>query len=345
MMRNPYSLLFGKAPSQLIDRVSQRRLVVEDFTSPGPSQQIYVVTGVCGIGKTVFLTEVEREFGKVDGWIVVELNPNRDMLTSLAAKLASQDALARVFQRAKIDLSFFGFGLEVNGSAPITDIETALAKMLQSLARDNKRVLIAIDEVSRTQAMQEFASSFQIFVRQDLPVFLLATGLYENISDLQNADNLTFLYRAPKIELAPLNAGAIATNYERTFKITRDEARKMAALTMGYSFAFQVLGYLTWNAGGNWRGVVDDYRQYLDEYSYEKIWSELSERDREVSRAIANSTDGRIQGIRASLDMASNQFSPYRDRLIRKGIVDGSMHGYLSFTLPLFNEFVLDQPR
>jgi hypothetical protein len=176
-------------------------------------------------------------------------------------------------------------------------------------------------------------------------VFLLATGLYENISDLQNADNLTFLYRAPKIELAPLNAGAIATNYERTFKITRDEARKMAALTMGYSFAFQVLGYLTWNAGGNWRGVVDDYRQYLDEYSYEKIWSELSERDREVSRAIANSTDGRIQGIRASLDMASNQFSPYRDRLIRKGIVDGSTHGYLSFTLPLFNEFVLDQPR
>ena len=345
MTRNPYSLLFGKAPSQLIDRVSQRRLVVEDFTDSSPSQQIYVVTGVRGIGKTVFLTEVEREIEQVDGWIVVELNPNRDMLTSLAAKLASQDALARVFQRAKINLSFFGFGLEVNGSAPITDIETALAKMLQSLARDNKRVLIAIDEVSRTQAMQEFASSFQIFVRQDLPVFLLATGLYENISDLQNADNLTFLYRAPKIELAPLNAGAIATNYERTFEITRDEARRMAALTMGYSFAFQVLGYLTWNAGGSWRDVVDDYRQYLDEYSYEKIWSELSERDREVSRAIANSTDGRIQGIRASLDMASNQFSPYRDRLIRKGIVDGSTHGYLNFTLPLFNEFVLDQPR
>ena len=345
MARNPYSLLFGKAPSQLIDRVSQRRLVVEDFKDPSPSQQIYVVTGVRGIGKTVFLTEVEREIEQVEGWIVVELNPNRDMLTSLAAKLASQDALARVFQRAKINLSFFGFGLEVSGSAPITDIETALAKMLQSLARENKRVLIAIDEVSRTQAMQEFASSFQIFVRQDLPVFLLATGLYENISDLQNADNLTFLYRAPKIELAPLNAGAIATNYERTFEITRDEARRMTALTMGFSFAFQVLGYLTWNAGGSWRDVVDDYRQYLDEYSYEKIWSELSERDREVSRAIANSTDGRIQGIRASLDMASNQFSPYRDRLIRKGIVDGSTHGYLSFTLPLFNEFVLDQPR
>lgn len=155
MTRNPYSLLFGKAPSQLIDRVSQRRLVVEDFTDPSPSQQIYVVTGVRGIGKTVFLTEVEREIEQVDGWIVVELNPNRDMLTSLAAKLASQDALARVFQRAKINLSFFGFGLEVSGSAPITDIETALAKMLQSLARDNKRVLIAIDEVSRTQAMQE----------------------------------------------------------------------------------------------------------------------------------------------------------------------------------------------
>ncbi|MBR3317729.1 MAG: hypothetical protein IKG21_07965 [Atopobiaceae bacterium] len=34
--------------------------------------------------------------------------------------------------------------------------------------------------------MRVFAASFQVFLRQNLPVFLLMTGLYENINELQN---------------------------------------------------------------------------------------------------------------------------------------------------------------
>jgi hypothetical protein len=41
--------------------------------------------------------------------------------------------------------------------------------------------------------------------------------------------------------------------------------------------------------------------------------------------------------------MDGNEFSKYRLRLIRKGLVDGSMRGRLFFVLPLFREFVLNQ--
>lgn len=58
--------------------------------------------------------------------------------------------------------------------------------------------------------MQAFASAFQIFIRQDLPLYLLMTGLYENINNLQNEDNTTFLYRAPKVELKSLNITTIS---------------------------------------------------------------------------------------------------------------------------------------
>lgn len=51
------------------------------------------------------------------------------MLLSLAANLGSRQSLAKLFQSAKIDLSFFGFGLEVSGSVPIVDIEVALDRM------------------------------------------------------------------------------------------------------------------------------------------------------------------------------------------------------------------------
>lgn len=342
-MNNPYTLLFGKAPSQLITRVMPKEEVIESFTAENPSQQVFIITGVRGVGKTVFLSEAASEFEKREDWIVVELNPNRDLLTSLAAKLSSVTTLATMFKQAKINLSYFGLGLEVAGTAPITDIETALSEMLASLKRHGKRLLIEIDEVSNTKTMREFAGSFQIFVRQDLPVFLLATGLYENVRELQNTKNLTFLYRAPKIDLGPLNKGAVATNYQKAFNLPRQAALEMAGLTKGYSFAFQVLGYLTWEAGGDYRSVREEYRQYLEEYVYEKVWSELSPKDCEVVRAIASSSDGRILGIRQQLGMTTNQFNPYRKRLIQKGLLYGGKRGYVSFTLPLFEEFVSEQ--
>ena len=61
----------------------------------------------------------------------------------------------------------------------------------------------------------------------------------------------------------------------------------MAELTKGYPFAFQVLGYLTWNNNGNFQSVIKDYQQYLSEFVYDKLWSELSEKDRIVANGIA----------------------------------------------------------
>lgn len=40
--------------------------------------------------------------------------------------------------------------------------------------------------------------------------------------------------------------------------------------------------------------------------------------------------------------MDLNHFSPYRKRLLRAGIVDGSEYGKLRFTLPFFAEFVIE---
>ena len=190
--------------------------------------------------------------------------------------------------------------------------------------------------------MRAFASAFQIFLRQDLPIFLLMTGLYENIDALQNEKNLTFLYRAPKIKLGPLNLGTIADNYSQTLGLDRERTRKMAQLTRGYPFAFQVLGYYAWEEPENWEAVIRDFRQYLEEYAYEKIWSELSPTDKKVCAAIAGSPDGKTADVRETLQFSTNQFNPYRMRLIRKGIVNGEERGVVRFLLPLFELFVLD---
>jgi hypothetical protein len=342
MKNNPYSLMFGTEPSQVIPRTTVITEIVETFGADNPSQMVYLVCGVRGSGKTVLMTEVSNRLSSRAEWVVVELNPERDMLTSLAASLCSHQTLAELFQSASINLSFFGFGLEVQGSVPVADIEVALDRMLTSLHRHGKKLLITVDEVANTQAMREFASAYQILVRKKLPVFLLMTGLYGNIRKLQDEKTLTFLYRAPRIDLRPLNIGIIANNYRRNLDLGGDEALRMARMTKGYPFAFQVFGYFAWRSGSFNESALDECKQYLDEYAYEKIWSELSAGDKLVARAIAEAPTSKVKDVRQIAGMDTNQFNPYRSRLIRKGIVDGSTYGHVSFTLPLFDRYVLE---
>ena len=340
-MNNPYNLIFGKEPFQVIPRNTQKNEIIDSFLSEPCEQQVYMITGIRGCGKTVFMTDVSKAIGQEKDWIVVELNSQQDLMTDLAAALGSENSLAKMFKSASINLSLFGIGLEVKDSVPVSSIQVALEKMLDSLKKHKKKVLICIDEVTVTEHMKAFAGAFQIFVRKDLPIFLLMTGLYENINSLQNEKSLTFLYRAPKIELKPLNAGSIMENYKENFKLKSDEAGKMAALTKGYSFAFQVLGYFTFRQGGDYKKAIPEFRQYLEDYVYEKVFSEMSPGDRKFAYSLARTENGKAKDIKIKGSFADNEYSVYRDRLIKRGIISGNEHGFVRFTLPLFEEYVI----
>ena len=41
--------------------------------------------------------------------------------------------------------------------------------------------------------------AFQIWLRENISVYLLSTGTYENIMQLQDEPTLGFLYRSPKL--------------------------------------------------------------------------------------------------------------------------------------------------
>ena len=341
-MQNPFTLTFGRSPLESVERPVQINEILEAFTADTVNQQMFIITGVRGSGKTVMMTQISNKLRADADWVVIELNPATDLLSAMLSKLNSNQVCTELIKSAKIDLSFFGFGVSIEGTAPITDAETAIIKILEKIKKSGRRLLVTIDEMTNSESMKVFAGAFQIFVRQELPVFLLGTGLYENIEELQNEKSLTFLYRAPKIQLRPLNNGAIINKYKTIFHISQESASQMAELTKGYPFAFQVLGYLTWNHDGDYHAVLDEYKQYLSEFVYDKIWSELSAKDRMVAKAIADEKSGKIKDIRERLEMETNEFNPYRKRLIKKGIVSGEMRGYVYFTLPLFDEYVIE---
>ena len=64
--------------------------------------------------------------------------------------------------------------------------------------------------------------------------------------------------------MKPLNTQAIIRKYMDIFQMEREDAMQMADLTQGYPFAFQVLGYLTWNNHGAYQNVRTEY--VIDNY-------------------------------------------------------------------------------
>lgn len=342
-MNNPFTLSFGKKPLQYVSRISQTNAITENFSAEIPSNQLYLITGVRGSGKTVMMANIANEMRKREDWIVVELNATRDLLQSLAAKLYSLPEMNAHFVQAKFDFSLLGLGVSLENAAPVSDIESAIELMLAEIHNRNKRLLITVDEVTNCEYVRVFASSFQIFLRQEYPIFLLMTGLYDNIYNLQNEDSLTFLYRAPKMILEPLNYTAVRKQYMDIFGLDMEAAGEMTGLTKGYPFAFQVLGYLYWENRNRktLKEILPEYDQYLEEYVYDKIWSELSELDRRILIEMSVSGETRVKRIREKLEMKSELFSVYRERLKRKGVLDTSKYGEVSFILPRFAEFVL----
>ena len=288
------------------------------------------------------MTNIAGILSERNDWIVVELNATRDLLQSLASRLYAVPKLHECFLKARLDFSAFGLGVTIENAAPVTDVEDMVAKMLDQIRKQGMRLLITIDEVVYSEQMKVFVSAFQIFMRQDYPIFLLMTGLYENIYELQNDKSLTFLYRAPKIILEPLSLTAVCQHYMDIFRLDKESARKMAALTRGYPFAFQVLGYLYWEHRDTKtvQEILPEYDQYLEEYVYSKIWSEMSEKDKEIMQKLAESGEIKVKDLREQLEMSSEQFSVYRERLKRKGVIDTRKYGKISMALPRFEDFI-----
>ncbi len=340
-MNNPFTLSFGKKPLQYISRIMQTNQIIESFNAEIPSNQIFMITGVRGSGKTVMMTNIADEIRADESWIVVELNPMRDLLQSLAAKIYGIPEMHARFLKARLDFSAFGLGVSIEDAVPVTDIESVIERMLEQIQQDGKRLLITIDEAANSENIRIFASSFQIFIRRDYPIYLLMTGLYENLYDLQNDKSLTFLYRAPKLMLEPLNYTAVRKHYMDIFGLDMETAEKMTVLTKGYPFAFQVLGYLYWeNREKDIDDILPEYDQYLEEYVYGKIWSELSELDKKVLLEISVNQESRVLCIRERLQMKSELFAVYRERLKRKGVIDTREYGKIRLLLPRFAEFV-----
>lgn len=346
MTENPFTVSFGRANTQIIERDSDLQTIFDDFDKEPAQKTTYILTGPRGCGKTVALSHILDHYRAQKNWVVARLSMTDNMIEQLASLLYENGLSKYKFLKAEFSVSFHGISFHVAGNTPATSIETYLEKILAYYKSKGIRILVAIDDVAKTPAMVNFIRTYQRFLIDHHDVRLLLTGLYKNISKLETERSLTFLFRAPKIQLSSLSLLAIAQSYESVFHMNEDEALETAKLTKGYALAYQILGDILFRKGKKeiTSAVLKEFDKDLAEWSYDIIWSELTIKEKEILTAVAQGFSSN-QEIMEKLSMSKGNLAIYKKQLSQEGLLNVSIRGKLQFSLPRFDRYVILQKK
>ena len=329
--------------------------IIKSFLDKESAKYIYKITGLRGTGKSVEYSRIIQTIKKKKDWLVYPLSASGSAVSTLISKLSSE-----VFIDSKASTTAVSSTVSVTGNAHIVSgngsvnvsrsvadnehyysEEAELNRMIATAGTRNYKVLVSIDDISKTTEMVRLLSMIGSMLLEGLPVYLLVTGLAENIEDFTSEKNLSFFKRADAIEIKSLNKFDITCMYEKLLDIDSAEARKMEAATSGYAYAYQVLGslYFRKKDSETLEDILPDYERILFKDSYDLIWKSLTPGEKEVVRCICKSANGKAEDIKAMMNNPSN-YPVYRERLINKHLVDGDTRGYLRIRLPRFDKFV-----
>ena len=342
MKRSPYSISFGRIPNQYISRSLLIEDIIDILNADPVEEQAFKLTGIRGTGKTVTLTAIEKELKYDDQWIVIDVKSNSDISKELVANLYGEVPFLTSFIDTNLNLSAFGIGINIDKKSPITSMDVILKKILTEVQKKKKKVLVVIDEARKTDELVDFIQEFQILIRNELPIYLIAAGLYDDIESIENADGLTFFLRATKYEMKPLNLTIIEDDYEKTLGVSEEVASTLAEMTRGYAFGYQAFGKYMWESGGKEisKTVLAQVDEALAEKVYDKIWSELRDKEKFYLSYIVEKDVMSASELLEKTKTSHNEWSGPRKRLIEKGIIDGSERGVIKVKLPRFKEYV-----
>ena len=253
---NPFTPTFGVSPSVVLGRES----VVTRFSrsldgSVGDPRRILLISGPRGIGKTITLNELEDAAAQ-HGWMVIRAHPY-DLIGPLVNTIVPE-AIQKVSQqdnggRRITGISVAGIGSisteQRNTPQPVPSLISVL-NQLCDVVGDRSGVLITLDEVQSADPNElwELSSAIQDLRRDNRHIAFAAAGLPDGINSLLKHPGTTFLRRAQHVSLAPMTPQETieiltSTAGEVNITLNSDTLDKAAALTRGYPFLIQLLGF------------------------------------------------------------------------------------------------------
>jgi hypothetical protein len=381
---NPYTPNAGAQPQAVVGRDDQLQSfeLLLGRIARGRTEQSMIITGLRGVGKTVLLGQFRKKALSSE-WVVVEMevrkhddaafrreigNRMRTALFELSPKANWSDKLSRaasVLKSFSVTVDSAGAitaGLDVEaaaGSADHGDLTLDLTDLLVSIGEaaqsSGRGVVLLLDEVqflSKPQ-LEALIAAIHKTVQREVPITLVGAGLPQ-IAELAG-DAKSYAERLFKFPLIgnldddDARTALVEPAKEEGASFSVDALSRAVAVTQGYPYFIQELGYAVWPIAPGPVVTLDDveaaipvYESKLDSSFFRVRLDRTTDLQRAYLRAMAELGPAaqKASDVAELLDRTSSQVAPTRAELIAMGLLYTPEHGYAAFTVPQFDLFM-----
>jgi hypothetical protein len=383
-LTNPYTPNAGAEPEAIIGRDDQLHSfdLLLARLARGRTEQSMIITGLRGVGKTVLLGQF-RTKALEQQWVVVEQEVSkhddtefrRDISSRLRAALLQLSPRARwtdhlrhaaaVLQSFTVSVDATGAwsaGLDVdaaegfadhaNLAMDLTDVFLAIGEAAKEQQRG---VVLLLDEVQflNKAQLEALIEALHKMVQRKLPITLVGAGLPQIAELAGDAKSYAErLFTFPQIGvLAPEDAKAALARPAEEEEVTYSAAalNEAVAITGGYPYFIQELGYAVWTVADgpevslqDIRDAVPAYEAKLDASFFRVRLDRTTELQRAYLRAMAELGPAahKASDVADVMRRTSTNLGPTRAELINMGLLWTPQHGYAAFTVPHFDHFL-----
>lgn len=384
-LTNPYTPNAGAQPQALVGRDDQ----LDSFDlllariERGRTEQSMIVTGLRGVGKTVLLALFRRK-ALAREWVVVEIEVSkhddagfrRDIAVQMRSALLELSPRARWTDKARHAASVLksftvsvdpsgtwsaGLGVQAaEAFADHDDLALDLTDLLlavgEAAKEHHKGVVLLLDEVQflKPSQLEALIQALHKMVQRSLPITMVAAGLPQIAELAGDAKSYAErLFTFPHLgNLSPQDAreALLRPAGEEGVRYTEDALDAAVAITGGYPYFIQELGYAVWTVAEGPEITKEDlvaaepgYEAKLDASFFRVRLDRATELQRAYLRAMAGlgSAPQKASDVAEVMGRASTNLGPTRAELINTGLLYTPEHGYAAFTVPHFDRFLL----
>ena len=212
-----------------------------------------------------------------------------------------------------------------------------------------------IEEVqANIPELRQLVVAYQELVGQRLDVAIAMAGLPASVSATLNDHVLTFLNRARKVALEPLEIHEVDAFFAKAFDelgiaIEPDLRREAATATKGSPYMLQLVGHniVLYANGGDAvnkevlsQALASSREDFENDVCHTTL-AALSERDVDFLRAMAvDERESRMAAIAERMGVTPDYAQKYRKRLIDAGIIETPRRGAVTFAVPYLADYL-----
>ena len=358
---NAFSPTFGYRPKYVVGRENEISEFMQGIANaPGHPSRATFYIGQRGMGKTVLLLEL-AERSREAGFIVVRVVASETMLDEIIEGIQIAGGRQMKERRSPIksvSTGAFGFSAGLTFTEEIQKnfgFSTKLSLLCGELTKRKKGVLFLIDEIrASTAEMSVFATTYQHLVGDGMNVAVAMAGLPNAISSVLNEKILTFLNRACKVDLNPLQIADVSACYAKALRDLEIEfdaktLNKAARATDGYPYLLQLVGYhMLKLLDGESKltattldlAVLNSKRVLSSDVILPRL-NPLSAEDKRFLKSMAiDNEESRVLDIRCRLQAGKSHAQTYRRRLMEAGLIHSPSRGMLAFSIPYLGQYL-----